>query len=55
MVRVYVLGQAERSDAQKKTISLSMRSSLVNKGLAMKHFSVGFPISGCVSSKEDHG
>eukprot|EP01034_Spumella_vulgaris_P028039 gene28039-34832_t len=32
-----------------------MRSSLVNKGLAMKHFSIGFPISGCVASKEDHG
>ena len=40
---------------KKKTLVLSLRSSLVNRGLALKHFSVGFPVSGCVSSLEDHG
>jgi ribosomal protein S1 len=56
VVRCYIIGHLSKGvDSKKKTISLSMRSSLVNKGLAMKHFSIGFPISGCVASKEDHG
>lgn len=55
IVRCYILGQAEKANSKKKTITLSMRSSLVNKGLAMKHFIPGFPITGCIASKEDHG
>ena len=55
VVRCFILGQAEKANSKKKTITLSMRSSLVNKGLAMKHFMSGFPISGCIASKEDHG
>ena len=54
-VRCYVLDLIQKADNQKKSLILSMRSSLVNRGLAMKHMSPGFPISGCISSKEDHG
>ena len=54
-VRCYVLDLIQKADNQKKSLILSMRSSLVNRGLAMKHLSPGFPISGCISSKEDHG
>ena len=39
----------------KRNIVLSLRASLVNKGLAFKHLSEGFPLYGCVVSKEDHG
>lgn len=39
----------------KKGIVLSMRPSLVNRGLAFKHLVTGFPIYGCVASAEDHG
>ena len=54
-VRCYVLDVVEKSDTKKKSLVLSMRSSLVNRGLAIKHMIPGFPISGCISSKEDHG
>jgi hypothetical protein len=54
-VRCYVLEIIEKSDTKKKSLLLSMRSSLVNRGLAIKHMIPGFPISGCISSKEDHG
>lgn len=54
-VRCYVLEIIEKSDTKKKSLILSMRSSLVNRGLAIKHMIPGFPISGCISSKEDHG
>lgn len=54
-VRCFILGQAEKANSKKKTVTLSMRSSLINKGLAMKHFIPGFAISGCIASKEDHG
>ena len=54
-VRCYVLDVIEKSDSKRKSLVLSMRSSLVNRGLAMKHMIPGFPISGCISSKEDHG
>jgi hypothetical protein len=54
-VRCYVLEIIEKSDTKKKSLVLSMRSSLVNRGLAIKHMIPGFPISGCISSKEDHG
>ena len=54
-VKCYVLNVIEKSEKQKKSLVLSMRSSLVNRGLAMKHLSPGFPLSGCISSKEDHG
>ena len=55
MVRCQVIAQIERADSKRKTLALSMRSSLINRGLALKHLMVGFPISGCVTSKEDHG
>ena len=38
----------------KKSLVLSLRSSLVNRGLALKHLSQGLPLSGCISSIEDH-
>jgi len=57
-VRCYVLDQVSKDESNansKKIIRLSMRASLINRGLAMKHVSVGFPLYGCVASKEDHG
>lgn len=54
-VRCYVINVIEKSESKKKSLVLSMRSALVNRGLALKHLLPGFPISGCVSSKEDHG
>ena len=54
-VRCYVLEVIQKTETKKKSLVLSMRSSLVNRGLAMKHMLPGFPISGCISSKEDHG
>ena len=39
----------------KRNIVLSLRASLVNKGLAFKHLSEGFPLYGCITSREDHG
>lgn len=55
LVRCYVIDQLDRVDSKKKTISLSLRQSLVNKGIAFKHFSSGFPLYCCIVSKEDHG
>ena len=56
MVRCFILDQWQQSDkSQKKVIRLSMRSSLINRGLAAKNITVGLPVSGCVISKEDHG
>jgi hypothetical protein len=58
MVRCYVLDQVSKDESSansKKIIRLSMRASLVNRGLSMKHLSVGFPLYGSVVSKEDHG
>jgi rRNA biogenesis protein RRP5 len=56
-VSCYIHGVKERlsSKSDKNFIKLSLRSSLINKGLALKHLIVGFVISGCVSSIEDHG
>jgi rRNA biogenesis protein RRP5 len=54
-VRCYVVEVIEKGESKKKSLVLSMRSGLVNRGLAMKHMMPGFPISGCISSKEDHG
>lgn len=53
-LRCYVLGVNENKNGR-KTIALSMRSSLIHRGLALKHLVPGFPLSGCVSSIEDHG
>lgn len=56
MVRCYVLDQVSQSeDSQKKIIRLSMRASLINRGLSMKNINAGMPIYGCIASKEDHG
>lgn len=55
-VRCYVLEQTQKSDNNKrKIINLSLRASLINKGLALKHLSEGFPVYGCVVSQEDTG
>ena len=59
-VRCFVTGivikqSASTSELPKKVLSLSLRSSLVNRGLALKHMIEGFPLSGAVSSIEDHG
>lgn len=56
-VSCYVHGLKERlsSKSEKSFIKLSLRSSLFNKGLALKHLTPGFVVSGCVSSVEDHG
>lgn len=54
-VRVAVLQIEEMSDSKKKSIHLTMRSSVVNKYMQDKYLSVGTAISGCVTSKEDHG
>ena len=54
-VVVVVLEQMTRGEGDKKTLALSMRGSLLHKGLSMQHLVEGFPVSGCVSSKEDHG
>jgi hypothetical protein len=56
MVRCYVLGHIqEGKNKNKKNISLSLRQSLVNRGIAFKHCCVGFGLYGCIASKEDHG
>ena len=46
---------ADTGKRTKKSLVLSLRSSLVNRGLALKHLSQGLPLSGCISSIEDHG
>ena len=47
MVRCYVLDQVSQSeDSQKKIIRLSMRASLINRGLSMKNINAGMPIYG---------
>lgn len=58
MVRCYVLDQVAKSEGSataKKVIRLTMRASMINRGLSMKHISAGFPLYGSVVSKEDHG
>jgi hypothetical protein len=58
MVRCYVLDQVSKNEdsaSAKKVIRLSMRASLINRGLSMKHISAGFPLYGCIQSKEDNG
>lgn len=54
-IRCIVLGAVERANSRKTTISLSLCGSLINRGLALKHLIPGFPVYGCVASKEDHG
>ena len=54
-VRVFVLGQEQREGAKRKTLNLSMRSSYINRQLQSKHLVHGYPLSGCVVSREDHG
>jgi hypothetical protein len=55
-VRCYVLESTETDNEKKrKTISLSMRSAYINKGIAFKNLLPGYPIYGCITSKEDHG
>lgn len=46
---------ADAGKRAKKSLLLSLRSSLVNRGLALKHLSQGLPLSGCISSIEDRG
>jgi rRNA biogenesis protein RRP5 len=40
---------------QHKTLKLSMRASLIQRGTFYKHLSAGMFVWGCVSSVEDHG
>lgn len=44
----------EKNEESRKLV-LSMRASLVNRGIAFKHLGPGFPICGCIASIEDHG
>ena len=51
-----VLDQAvNAASGPKKTLNLSLRASLLHRSLSMQHLCAGFPILGCVASKEDHG
>jgi ribosomal protein S1 len=51
-----VLGQTERSvGSAKKSLVLSMRASLLHRSVTLQHLMPGFPVLGCVASKEDHG
>jgi rRNA biogenesis protein RRP5 len=43
-----------RSD-DRKSLVLSMRSSLFNRHISFKHLTIDFPLYGCISSIEDHG
>jgi len=56
-VQVYVLGSVDGGDSArtKKTLQLSMRLSLVHRGLALKHMLVGGMLPATVSSVEDEG
>jgi rRNA biogenesis protein RRP5 len=54
-VRCIVLNQVIIEGSKRKAIELSMRSSLLNKGLTMKHMTQDYPLSTCIVSREDHG
>lgn len=56
-VKCYVLGEAvdKKSAKTKKTLELSLRLSLVNRGIALKHLVEGTTIAATVSSEEDGG
>jgi rRNA biogenesis protein RRP5 len=59
-VRVYVVEIKDPKldktvKLKKKTIILSMRQTLINRGLAFKHLMVGGQVYCCVKSREDHG
>lgn len=42
-------------DGDEKKIPLTARTSIINRGLALKHLYEGMTLSACVVSKEDHG
>jgi rRNA biogenesis protein RRP5 len=62
-VRVYVLEVIDPSlsagsmkeSTKRKSLVLSMRPSLINRGLSFKNLLPGFPVYGNIVSKEDHG
>ena len=58
-VRVYVIGTAAAEDKKtarnKKTLELSCRLSLVNRGIALRHLLVGTTVAATVTSVEDDG
>ena len=59
-VRVYVVEIKDPKldktvKLKKKTLILSMRQTLINRGLAFKHLVIGGQIYCCVKSREDHG
>ena len=54
-VRCFTLGQRQRANSKKQSLMLSLRSSLINRGVALKHLVAGFIVYGTVSSVEDHG
>ena len=52
---VLEVSESGEKDSKKRFIRLSMRASLINRNLALRHLNVDFPISGAVVSVEDHG
>jgi hypothetical protein len=54
-IRCTILGQLESSDSKKKILTASMRGTVINRGLTIHHLTSGFPLTGCVTSVEDHG
>ena len=57
LLRVAILNTepTSKSESKKSNLKLSARSSLINHSITMKQLATGFPISGCIVSKEDHG
>ena len=47
--------EQKATKSNKISLELSCRASLVNRGVSMKQLLPGFPILGCLTSKEDHG
>lgn len=39
----------------RRTVTLSMRASLLQKSVQLKHLMEDFPLHGCIASIEDHG
>lgn len=55
ILRCYIIGSQNPDKQHKSKLLLSSRSSLVNRGLALKHLFSGLRLSCCIVSKEDHG
>lgn len=44
-----------KNSDKNRGLFISSRSTLINRGLALKHLNKGFGIGGCIASIEDHG